>query len=138
MTKFYDTCYLLNHISEIFNSLEPFYISFITLQELENIKTSAHKDADIKFKARQLLHMLSEHRDLYTIILNKSSKENSPIFEYIDNFNNDCKIISCAYDLNKTEKIIFYTDDLSCIHLAEEVGLTVNTSFKQEIRKWKN
>lgn len=132
MTKFYDTCYLLNHISEIFNSLEPFYISFITLQELENIKTSAHKDADIKFKARQLLHMLSEHRDLYTIILNKSSKENSPIFEYIDNFNNDCKIISCAYDLNKTEEIIFYTDDLSCMHLAEEVGLTVNTSLKQE------
>lgn len=36
---FYDTNVLLNHYDKIFNRDEKFYISSITLQELENIKT---------------------------------------------------------------------------------------------------
>lgn len=40
--KFYDTCSLLLGLEDIFN--EPFVISSITLEELEHIKTSAHKD----------------------------------------------------------------------------------------------
>lgn len=40
--KFYDTCSLLLGLDDIFN--EPFVISSITLEELEHIKTSAHKD----------------------------------------------------------------------------------------------
>ena len=40
--EFYDTCSLLLGLDDIFN--EPFVISSITLEELEHIKTSAHKD----------------------------------------------------------------------------------------------
>ena len=58
MIKFYDTCALLNNI-EIFNSTENFIISSITLKELENIKSSYNKDEETKYKARKLIHLLS-------------------------------------------------------------------------------
>jgi hypothetical protein len=43
MYKFYDTSSLLLE-DDLFSSNEPFGISSITLEELENIKTSYHKD----------------------------------------------------------------------------------------------
>ena len=45
MKKFYDTCALLNAGERAF--AEPFYISMVTLRELENIKTSRSKDAEV-------------------------------------------------------------------------------------------
>lgn len=52
MKKFYDTCALLNAGERAF--AEPFYISMVTLRELENIKTSRSKDAEVKHKARKV------------------------------------------------------------------------------------
>lgn len=51
MIKFYDTCSLLLLGERLFETQEPFVISSITLKELEEIKTSANKDADIKYSA---------------------------------------------------------------------------------------
>lgn len=48
---FYDTCALLNKLHGAFN--ERFEVSTITFRELENIKTSANKDPEIKFRARR-------------------------------------------------------------------------------------
>lgn len=45
--KFYDTCSLLLGLDDIFD--EPFIISSITLKELEDIKTSSHKDISQKY-----------------------------------------------------------------------------------------
>ena len=66
--QFYDTCSLLLRAGNLFDEPEDFIISSITLQELENIKTSTNKDDNIKFSARQLLHDLDEHFDQYLII----------------------------------------------------------------------
>ena len=50
--KFYDTSSLLLNISDLFSEEDTtVVISSITLQELENIKTSAHKDFSIKSAA---------------------------------------------------------------------------------------
>ena len=46
MIYFYDTCSLLNNSKEIFASKQKFIISSITINELENIKTSDKKDAE--------------------------------------------------------------------------------------------
>lgn len=51
--KFYDTSALLEGLEDVFK--EKFVISSITLKELENIKTSAHKDAHQKYQVRKLL-----------------------------------------------------------------------------------
>ena len=60
---FYDTCSLLNELHSAFEN-DFFYISSVTLEELENIKTSSSKDQDIKYRARQLLHLLFENKDM--------------------------------------------------------------------------
>jgi hypothetical protein len=55
MIKFYDTCSLLRKAGSLFADNEPFVISSITLEELENIKTSTNRDNDIKYSARVIL-----------------------------------------------------------------------------------
>ena len=45
--NFYDTCALLNMQEDAFLH-GRFYISSITLRELEDIKTSQHKDEEIR------------------------------------------------------------------------------------------
>ena len=60
--KFYDTSSLLLRANDLFSKEEDtkfgFCISSITLQELENIKTSTYKSPEIKYAARHLLHLL--------------------------------------------------------------------------------
>ena len=65
MKKFYDTCALLNAGERAF--AEPFYISMVTLRELENIKTSRNKDAEVKHKARKVTRLLDSHPEMYTV-----------------------------------------------------------------------
>jgi len=56
MIKFYDTCSLILNANNLFNEKEDkFLISSITLEELENIKSSNTKDLDNKFAVRQLI-----------------------------------------------------------------------------------
>lgn len=111
MKKFYDTCSLLDLQEKAFE--EPFYISLVTLQELENIKTSANKDAEIKYKARKITRLLAENEDLYTVIIDTEELNN-----------NDMKIIIDAKSLN--EPVEFITKDLSCKNLASAYKLNVN------------
>ena len=54
MKLFYDTCSLLDAQKEAFESGDKFYISSITINELENIKTSGTKDEETKYNARTL------------------------------------------------------------------------------------
>ncbi len=120
MKKFYDTCALLDLQESAFNQ-EVFMISSITLKELENIKTSANKDADIKFKARNILRLLSDNQNCYEVIpyCNNFSS-------YLEEFNtlsdnNDSKIIITAYHTNKAIPVTFITADLSCFMIARTV-----------------
>lgn len=55
MIKFYDTSSLIKKVNSLFDNNETFVISSITLEELENIKTSSKKDNDLKYAARHLL-----------------------------------------------------------------------------------
>lgn len=113
--KFYDTSSLLLKSNTLFDNDEYFAISSITLEELENIKTSLSRDADIKYTARKLLHSLDENRGKYDIHI---FKENMllPIKEKDLSISNDMKILATAIDYNntiKTDEVIFVTNDLS-------------------------
>jgi predicted ribonuclease YlaK len=121
---FYDTCSLLNELHHAFE--QPFYISSITLKELESIKTSALKDAEIKFKARKLIHLLDEYEDKYTVVNYQKDwdydlKDNSTLSD-----NNDSRIILTALKLSQEEEITFITKDICCKQLAKSVGLNVH------------
>lgn len=128
---FYDTCSLLNELHSAFEN-DLFYISSVTLEELENIKTSSTKDQDVKYKARQLLHLLFENKDKYKVVIFQKEWEIAIAnYSYLSN-NNDSKIIFSAF-ITDTEvhNLIFKTDDLCCAALAEQIGLTVETTYEK-------
>ena len=122
---FYDTCSLLKELQNAFK--EKFYISNITLKEIENIKTSALKDEDVKYRARQLAHLLDEKEKDYEIIDFSSEYLKFLPEIYLEDINNDIKIISSALYLQKAKRIpiTFVTEDLCCKRLAASAGLKV-------------
>ena len=125
MAIFYDTCALLNQLHHAFE--QPFLISNITLRELEGIKTSAHKDPEIKFKARRLIHLLDENEEQYKV-LNYRKDWDIELQEYEElSDNNDSRIILTAIKTPEygIEDITFVTEDLCCKQLAKAVGLNV-------------
>lgn len=128
MTIFYDTCSLLSELYGVFDTEEKFYISDITLVELEGIKTASYKDEETKYNARLLLHLLEQNEDKYEIILHTLSNEEK-IKELNLPINNDSRIISDAlffYEkLDNQKDFIFKTKDLACKALAKAHGLPV-------------
>lgn len=117
--KFYDTCSLLLKAGHIFDEEDTtLVISSITLQELEDIKTSSKKDNDVKFAARKLTHELDEHFGEFEIIVYVPSLLENPDFNQYEP-TNDLKIISCANIANELwDDLIFVTNDLCCKNLA--------------------
>ena len=67
MNKLYDTCALLDGLSQIKLEKEIFYISSISLLELESIKSSNKKDNTTKMLARKVLHFLDTHPEKYRV-----------------------------------------------------------------------
>ena len=124
---FCDTCSLLYKGSELFNNLESFYISNLTLKELQIIKTSNSKDPQIKWRARKLIYLLINNKDKYKII-NYKNDWNEQLKNYsVLSDNTDSKIILCALHLQqeKGQKVKFYTQDSFCEQIAAAVGLDV-------------
>ena len=123
---FYDTCALLEAQQTIFeNKEDKILISNITINELEDIKTSGKKDEETKYAARKFLHLLNQNEDKYEIVIYKNIYN-----EDINNFDlpitNDSKIIITAYLYKKThpeDNVIFITNDLACKTIAKSIGL---------------
>lgn len=115
MTKnnFYDTSSLLLKAGHLFDDDEEnIYISSITLEELEKIKTSSNKDAEVKYAARQVTRELDEYwHNFYIIQFKPEFLIGLEDYE----INNDLKIISCVVNA-KPDK--FITNDLCCRNLA--------------------
>ena len=107
--KFYDTCALLDKGVDAFQ--EKVVISSITLQELENIKTSNRKDETTKFAARQILHALNEHEHEVHIFKPHMLDKFADFEE-----TNDIKILATAFDYDYNvhpDETIFVTNDLA-------------------------
>ena len=94
--KCYDTCSLLEQAGHLFDSDEyTLLITSITLEELENIKTSGNKDADVKGAARHVLQDLDKHYGAFEIILYNELYGDKMLKDGIS-LTNDAKIIACA------------------------------------------
>ena len=115
--KFYDTSSLLKQVDTLFDIDEEIAVSSITFEELENIKTSSNKDADVKYAARKLLHLLDNNIGKYTTMIYQE-KFLKPIKKQDLSITNDTKILSCAIELAKTNEVIFVTNDLALKHIA--------------------
>lgn len=131
---FYDTCSLLDAQKEAFETGEKFLVSSITINELENIKSSGSKDEEIKYNARTLLHLLEAHEDKYDIVLYKTSYMDRVADFDLPN-TPDSKIIASAYCYFLDNKVdgIFYTKDLACKAIAKSIGLQTSYKVTKEV-----
>lgn len=116
--KFYDTNALLELQEEILT--EDFAVSSVSLEELENIKTSKNKTEEIRYKARKLVHLLDENSDKYHVVIYNKDIEQLIIDLGIE-INNDNKICACAKYFSHDNDIIFVTNDLCCRVIAENL-----------------
>ena len=139
--KFYDTSSLLLKADNLFDTDEKFAISSITLSELEHIKTSAHKDQEVKCAARHLLKELDKGG--YDIIV-YSPQYDAPLNEMGLEINNDAKILACAlhYDSLHPQDVDFVTNDLALKAIArlffpEDQILSVNDDQADEYTGYK-
>ena len=125
--KCYDTCSLLMQAGNLFTSDDyTLVISSIVLEELENIKTSGNKDADVKHAARKVLQDFDEHYGAFEIILYNDLYGEKMLKDGIS-LTNDAKIIACARHFAAThpeDKVVFVSNDLICRHIASMYFVT--------------
>lgn len=145
--KFYDTCSLLLKTNHLFDDKDSkVVISSVTLQELEDIKTSYNKDAETKYSARKLLKILSENPKAYEIWIFKESMLEPIIEKGFDHINNDLRILATAFDYDyyqHPDETVFVTNDLALqaiancffgedsIEAVDEEQLDQYTGFKE-------
>jgi predicted ribonuclease YlaK len=119
LSKFFlDTNILLDNNVESIVENNEFYVSIITLQELEHIKTSFNKDESTKEKARKALHFLKNNENRLHIASPFAVDSNEL------NHNNDELIISSILNLDKKD-ITFVTKDLACYMIAKNYNINV-------------
>lgn len=116
---FLDTNALLNLQEAAFK--ESFVISQNTLEEIEKIKNDSRKDGEIKYKARQIAHLLDEKYGEYEVV-----KVDSDIKTIIENFDleetPDNIILASAFKYNnEIQSIIVCTDDLNCKFISKNI-----------------
>ena len=132
--KCYDTCSLLKQAGCLFPSDDfTLVITSITLEELEYIKTSSNKDADVKIAAHKVLKELENHYGKFEIILYNDLYGEKMIRDGL-NLTNDTKIIACARHfaaIHPQDEIIFVTNDLICYHIAS-IFFTVEKIDEEE------
>lgn len=117
--KFYDTNALLHNLDDIEGK---FFLSSITLQELEHIKVSKNKDEDTRFEARRVTRFLRDNEDKYECIV--VTKQHYDILEDKDlPVDNDNLIIACAYNLayELNKDVEFITNDVCCYNIAHSI-----------------
>ena len=110
--RFYDTNAILTDCTDISNVV----ISSKTLEELENIKTSSHKDNDIKYKARVAVRAIREQKP-EIVVVQKSDYDK--IEELGLEITNDNLIIASAWRYSQENSIVFVTQDVLCSLIAK-------------------
>ena len=121
--KFIDTNILLTDCSDISDTI----LSSKTIEELENIKASANKDAEIKYKARQAVRAIKEQKP-EIIVVDKID------YDRIESLGlevtNDNLIIASAWRYSQKNPIVFLTNDILC-------SLIANTYFGLDVEELK-
>lgn len=117
MIKFYDTCSILIQLERAFDDF--FYLSDITIKELENIKTSGTKDEGTKAAARALLRLLEANEGKYCVLPYLTDCD-----KIIENFrlpiNNDNQIIAC-YKFWIEDRTVLTTFSKQCNDISSQI-----------------
>lgn len=129
--RFYDTNALLNLLERAFE--EEFICSYVTLNEIEDIKTSGKKDEEIKYKARKLSKLFDKYNNYKVSIINYNEAIDELKSLGLKETPDNLIMLSALNCIKDGEEIIFVTDDICCKNIARDVfGLTVESISKNE------
>ena len=136
---FYDTNAVLELQNKIFD--QHFYISSVTLEELEKIKTSSRHDETIKYKSRKILHLLDEYTDKYDVVMYQNVIGDI-INEKLIEITPDSKIVACCSFIQNLipcdQQLVFYTNDIACKMIASKIfGLHVESVGENKLDEYK-
>ena len=136
---FYDTNAVLELQNKIFD--QHFYISSVTLEELEKIKTSSRHDETVKYKARKILHLLDEYTDKYDVVMYQNVIGDI-INEKLIEITPDSKIVACCSFIQNLipcdQQLVFCTNDIACKMIASKIfGLHVETVGENKLDEYK-
>ena len=118
-TLFFDTNALLELQERVFS--EPFIVCSKSMEEIEHIKTSSNKDAEVKYKARKIAKLLDEHWGEYRVSNYTYSSAQDILYEFGLEESNDSLILATAYLENSDSPILFVSNDINCKCLARMV-----------------
>jgi predicted ribonuclease YlaK len=123
---FFDTNILLKHLDKV-KQLNKFYISSVTLEELEDIKSSGRKTEDVRYAARRAVRFLNENDNKFECVIYGVDIPEE------ENVNNDDKIIMCCCYVrtHESEPVAFVTDDMLCKLIAQR-------KFNIPVESWVN
>jgi len=117
---FYDTCSLLLAQKQAFK--EHFYISMVTIGELENLKTSKDREDSIKSAARAVIRLLDENPNAYEVVFLEQ--------ELPRKTNDEIIILSYIAKRITVPDLVFCTNDISCKLVAQYLyGIDRNDIF---------
>ena len=136
---FYDTNAVLELQNKIFD--QHFYISSVTLEELEKIKTSSRHDETVKYKARKILHLLDEYTDKYDVVMYQNVIGDI-INEKLIEITPDSKIVACCSFIQNLipcdQQLVFCTNDIACKMIASKIfGLHVESVGENKLDEYK-
>ena len=136
---FYDTNAVLELQNKIFD--QHFYISSVTLEELEKIKTSSRHDETVKYKARKILHLLDEYTDKYDVVMYQNVIGDI-INEKLIEITPDSKIVACCSFIQNLipcdQQLVFCTNDIACKMIASKIfGLHVESVDRNKPDEYK-
>lgn len=119
MLYFYDTCAFLNLQEKVFEYGTPVF-SYVTLREIEEIKTSGRKDEGTKYKARNAARILKECKGEYVAWGVEPYFAIHGKMEAVANANvpNDLKILKDFIECALTTDVTFVTDDINLYNMA--------------------
>ncbi len=115
---FFDTNALLTLQELAFQT--HFIISQKTLEEIEHIKTDYKKDNEIKYKARQIAHLLDEKYGTYTAIPYTDDIEQI-LYNFHLEISPDNIILASAYKISLNDNIIVCSDDINCKFISKNI-----------------
>lgn len=107
---FYDTSSLLIAREQLLEDT-PFYISSVSLEELEHIKSSPNKLESVRAQARYVLRLLEDNMDKVITVIHQKDYEDD-LYANMD-MTNDLKIIADAYHANQHDNIVFVSNDIA-------------------------
>ena len=118
--KFVDTNILLSHLDQLENE-DFFFLSSVTLEELEDIKTNKNKTDDLRYAARKAVRFLDKNENKYDVIIFNSFIGKNYIPDNLI-INNDAMIIGCAAYIQYDQKIniTFVSDDILARMIAKK------------------